>query len=120
VCGCARTGRVGRLTSVNLLERRARRRAQKKLRAWLEPGEEVLEFDVGTRARVQCIATDRALYLLPRGTGLRLPYGDFARLHRTSTLLAVVTKRGSEFSVSFSHPRPGFIDTVVREAKAHR
>lgn len=70
----------------NFLERGALKRAQRQLGAHLDPGETVVEFDIGrmghTGARVDVVASDRAVYLFdPRARSMtRVPFDEIVEL----------------------------------------
>lgn len=113
---------------MNFLERAAIRRAERQLAAALEDGEQVLQFDVGSTPRgdrVDCIATDRALYLVSRGgRTVRVPYATMVGTQGGRDWIAVTTKSGNAYTVEFGRAPRGVSDIVVdeyrKEAKKRR
>lgn len=85
----------------------------------MEPGEAVLEFDTGTNrngVRVDCIATNRALYIVAKGGGtLRVPYNTIRQTGGGPTWLSLVTVSGSEYHVDFGRSARGVSDVVVEQ-----
>lgn len=109
-------------SDMGLLDRSAMRRAEKQLAAALEPGEDVIEFDIGLSERgqrVDCIATNRALYLVARGGGaLRLPYSTIRATQGGPTWIGVTTLSGSQYNVDFGRSVRGVGDVVVQHYRA--
>jgi hypothetical protein len=111
-----------------LLERSAMRRAERQLAAAFEPGEKVVQFDIGKSQRgerLDAIATNRALYLVPRGgAALRLPYNTIRATQGGPTWIGITTLSGSQHTVDFGRSGRGLSDVVVEryrvEAKRRR
>jgi hypothetical protein len=107
---------------MGFLDRSAMRRTERQLAAALEPGEDVIEFDVGRSERgqrVDCIATNRALYLVARGGGtLRLPYNTIRATQGGPTWIGVTTLTGSQYNVDFGRSARGVGDVVVQHYRA--
>jgi hypothetical protein len=109
---------------MNFLERSALRRIQRYIGPAMESGEQTLEFDIGRNAgptatgvTVDCIATNRAVYMLSRTTGgfLRLPYSEIARVQATSSRMAIETKSDEMFLIDFGRGPRGFGEVVMKQ-----
>lgn len=102
---------------MGFLERSAIRRAERQLAGAMELGEAILQFDIGTNprgSRIDCIATNRALYMVPKGgAALRIPYTTIRQTGGGPTWLSFVTLSGSEYHVDFGRTARGVSDVVV-------
>jgi hypothetical protein len=107
-------------STVNMLERSAMRRAEKRLTRHMEPGERVLDFDIGSElttgtARVDCIATTKALYIVTiDGRVARWPYSEMAHVEARGTRLGIQMVTDVMFVVEFGRGART-LGTVVAE-----
>ncbi len=101
---------------MNIFERSAMRRAQRQLAATFEPGEKVLEFDIGKNQRgdrVHCVVTNRAVYLVARGEALRLPYSNMSATQGGQSWIGLTTLSGNQYTVDFGRAPRGLSDVII-------
>ena len=106
------------------LERRAIKRAQRRLAPTLERGEHVVDFDVGTdpdRRRVDIVATDRSLIFIPGGradAATRVPYDSVCG--SVDVAYGHFYFGGTDISIRFrGRTRQSFASFVVSQMALH-
>lgn len=113
---------------MNVFERSAMRRAERQLAPAMEPGERVLEFDIGKAPQgdqLHCIATNRAVYLVPRGgNALCLPYSTLTATQGGPSWIGLNTFSGNHYEIDFGRSSRRLSDVIVerygQEAKKRR
>ena len=107
---------------MNLLERSAMRRAEKRLAPLMDRTERVLDFDIGTTAgqRVDVIVSTRALYLAPNGRQpVRIDYTEIAGIRGEGAWIALRTPSGSELMINFGRANRNLIE-ILQDQYAER
>lgn len=112
---------------MNLLERNAIAVWNKRLASQGYADESVIEFDVGKNPagwQVECVATNRAVYLgsrkhLPKGgpNVARIPYEDIVQIGGPKDYLFFRTSAGREISVYFRATRRQLIAVVTQRVR---
>jgi hypothetical protein len=108
---------------MNLLERRAMKRATKRLA--LQPGETVVDFDRGISFgtdTTDLVASDQALYLVIEGRVIRLAWSEVATVEFTGSTLLTTTMRDGREILVLSTPsfRPTFRAAVLEQTEGTR
>lgn len=111
---------------MNFFERSAMKRIRRQVGPYMEPGEEVLDFDIGRNhlhQEVHVIATDYAVYVVHGGgNAVRFPYTQWVSLaaHRNvpghGDILSWGLADGTEYLITFGARNRGLVPLV--EAKA--
>jgi hypothetical protein len=108
---------------MGFLERSLTRRATSRLQEVLEPGEVVLAVDSGILDRlekVQCVASNRALYIVHRGGETeRIAYSTILGTGGGPTWLELNTLAGTSYLIDFGRSARGVSDTVVDHYREH-
>lgn len=106
---------------MNMFERSAQKRAEKQLRPLFEPGERVLDFDIGRTPQgeeAHAVATTHALYLIFRGGRVgRFAYRDWVSLGATHSVIAFGEASGIEMLVDFGRSTRGLPQVVHAQAQ---
>jgi hypothetical protein len=108
---------------MNFLERSAMKRADKQLRHLMEPGERVIEFDIGRTPsghQVHCIASSTALYVVAPGSPpARAAYSEIEKVETSGSLLAFRLISGALLVVDFGRAGGrGLTDVVATQVAA--
>ena len=102
---------------MNILERSALRRAEKTLAPLMEPGERILEFDIGTSpmGRADVMASDRAVYVV-FGGGVdinRREYAEIAEIRGESEWIEMRLQTGPVLRVDFPRSTRNLVKVLV-------
>lgn len=103
---------------MNLLERKAMKKAAKHIEPYLDRGEALMEFDIGRvpMGQVALLATNMAVYICPlplSGAPLRSPYENMAGAERLGKLLLLRSYGGTDLFVDLGPGRRALADIVV-------
>jgi hypothetical protein len=107
---------------MNILERSAMKRAEKRLAPLLDRNERVLDFDIGTMPngrRVDVIVTTKALYLALGGEHPgRVGYTEIAEIEGKAEWIRLRALAGPELYVTFGRANRNIIEILLDQYRA--
>jgi hypothetical protein len=102
---------------MNILERSAMRRAEKRLAPLMDRSERMLDFDIGTTPsgqRADVMVSTKALYVAPNGMNpVRVDYTDIAAIEGRPQWIHLRTLSGAELRVDFGRANRNLIEILL-------